>query len=114
MKWTEWRGSFDGRPAMYIKRLFELNGWRLDLHKFVRPDDDGCFHTHPAKAWRFIVWGGYSEQLSDGTVVRRGVGFFGGVNPELEHRIHSLNNGMTSWSLWLRAPKTHKIYLRGC
>lgn len=60
--WHEWRGSVDGRPSMLIRRLLSLGRWRLDLHKFIRADDENCFHTHPAKAFRLILWGGYIEE----------------------------------------------------
>lgn len=121
LKWDEWRGSNDGRPSMFIKHLVAWRGWRIDLHKFVRADDPNCYHTHPAKALRFILWGGYHEAVLDmkfftGTVanvvewkpLRAGI-----IKPELCHRIYALRNGKSSWSLWLRWPKTHEIQIVG-
>jgi len=111
--WTEWRGSTDGRPTLLIKRFASLMGCVVQVHKFVRADDEGCFHTHPAFAIRVILWGGYSEELADGRFVDWRPGRIGLVRPELEHRIHALLNGQSSWSLWLRGPKVAPIRLRG-
>lgn len=112
MKWDEWRGSMDGRPSMLIKRLVTVYGFRLDLHKFIRPDDEGCLHTHPAYALRFILWGGYEEELEDG--LRRvwkplRVGL---VRPSMCHRVCRLLH-RTSFSLWLRGPKIAQVRIVG-
>jgi hypothetical protein len=117
--WDEWRGSFDGRPAMFIKRLFSFAGRRVDLHKFVRADDLDCFHTHPATAIRIVLWGGYVEEihapegrvLHDYRTLRPGSVSI--VRPELCHRIHDLLNGKVSYSLWLRGKRTAEVEIRG-
>jgi len=96
-----------------IKRLATFLGCVVQVHKFVRADDLGCYHNHPAWAVRLILWGGYREELSDGRVIDWRPGRFGIVAPHLEHRIHSLLNGRSSWSLWLRGPKVAPIKLRG-
>lgn len=123
MTWDEWRGSMDGRPAMWIKRLVKAFGCRIDLHKFIRADDDDCFHTHPAYCVRIILWGGYVEEIWSGS--ENGAGFAGGgvyrtwfpgdiglVRPEFCHRVQGLVKG-PSYSLWLRGPTHHSIELRG-
>lgn len=114
MRFDEWRGSFDGRPALWIKKLVKLFGCVAQVHKFVRADDPGCFHTHPAYAVRVILRGGYVEELGDGRRKTWRPGMVGIVPPHLEHRIDSLLNGRESWSLWLRGPKVAKINVRGC
>lgn len=124
--WDEWRGSLDGRPTMFIKRLVKIPVWRrngkwlsirLDLHKFVRADDAGCFHTHPAWAIRVPFWGGYSEEIFKG-----GMGGFykvwlpldiGIVSPKFAHRVSGLLNGRVSYSLWLRGPICADVELVG-
>ena len=117
MKWDEWRGSIDGRPSMLVKRLFDRWGYRIDLHKFIRSDDPGCFHTHPATAVRVILWGGYVEQIDSrlGFYKWRALraGRIGVVQPELCHRIDRLLNGRCSYSLWLRGRKRAKIEIVG-
>lgn len=125
--WDEWRGDFDGVPVMLIKYLASWRGWRLDLHQMIAPDAPGCFHTHPAKAVRVVLWGGYTEEIEREQlpcdlqlassqpwihVEHRRPGYIGRVKPELCHRIHALPRGV-SYSLWLRWPKTHKTQLRG-
>lgn len=113
MNWDEWRGSLDGRPTMWIKRLLYVLRCRIDLHKFVSNDDEGCFHTHPAHAIRIVLWGGYVEQLEDGTFATWRPGNCGIVRPALSHRVASLLNGRVSYSLWLRGPICAGVDLRG-
>jgi len=110
--WDEWRGSLDGRPTMWIKRLFEYKGYRVDLHKFVRADDKECFHTHPAKAIRIVLWGGYYEELESEKIKLWFPLMFGVVRPELSHRVAG-TVFKASYSLWIRWPKTEKVELRG-
>ena len=110
--WDEWRGSLDGRPVMWVKNLISFRGYKLDLHKFCAADDPACFHTHPAKAIRFICWGGYVEELENGVLSQWRPLRVGLVTPSLSHRIHKLMS-VYSYSLWLRWPKTHEIHLRG-
>lgn len=115
--WDEWRGSLDGRPTMFIKRLLHIGGCRLDLHKFVSADDADCFHTHPAYAWRLVLWGGYEEQIDVGAPLGWyrfwTPGNFGIVRPDYCHRISRVLNGIASYSLWLRAPAKYEVHLRG-
>lgn len=111
--WDEWRGHFDGTVTMLIKRLVSFRGWHIDLHKMVGPDMPDCFHTHPAKAWRLILWGGYVEQLALGMHVEWRPLMAGFVKPEFAHRIARLRNGRASYSLWIRAPKCAEVQLIG-
>lgn len=116
--WDEWRGSMDGRPTMWIKRLLRIAGWRLDAHKFVAADDADCFHTHPAYALRIVLWGGYEEQVHIGTSALTyyriwGPLNFGIVRPDYCHRVSRLLNGRASYSLWLRAPANYDVKLVG-
>lgn len=110
--WDEWRGSLDGRPTMHIKRLLSFKGFRVDLHKFVKADDKECFHTHPARSLRVVLWGGYVEELESQKLKIWLPLMFGLVRPELSHRIAGTIFD-TSYSLWIRWPKTHEVKLRG-
>lgn len=114
LTFDEWRGSFDGRPSLWIKKLWRPFGCVVQLHKFVRADDPGCFHTHPAYALRIILRGGYVEELGNGERRTWRPGRVGLVRPTLEHRIAELLNGRESWSLWLRGPKVAQVGVRGC
>lgn len=114
LTYDEWRGSFDGRPALWIKKLIKAFGCTAQLHKFVRADDVGCFHTHPAWAIRIVLWGGYVEETGSGKWRPWYPGRVGIVRPEFEHRIGGLMNGRVSYSLWLRGPKIRHIEIRGC
>ena len=125
--WDEWRGSLDGRPTMWISRLFKLPYWRkagkllscrVDLHKFVGIDDPECLHSHPAYAIRIVLWGGYVEEYVQPGSKSYGYrwwrpGMWGVVRPELVHRVDELLNGTVSYSLWLRGPICAGIKLVG-
>lgn len=118
--------------------LLNFRGWNIVLHRFVGADAPGCFHTHPAKTFRFILWGGYVEEIpvedyaNIRDVMKRGDKIdydattkrftlkrtwkplrFGIVRPEFEHRVHSLRR-KSSWTFWVRSPVTHEITTRGC
>ena len=108
----EWRGDLAGRPVMFVKRLLEWRGYRVDLHLFVDGDAPECFHTHPAWAIRWVLAGGYVEEVEGRGYRRRGPGYLGIVKPSLSHRIEMLLTG-ASWSLWIRFPKVADVRLRG-
>ena len=110
---TDWRGSLDGVPTFWSRTLLEYRGWRVSLHRIVASDDAGCFHTHPAWACRIILAGGYLEEMEDGRHRAWRPGRIGLVRPQLSHRIAGLFHYRGSYSLWIRAPKTNRIHLRG-
>ena len=113
MTWHEWRGSLDGRPTLWVRHLLCGRGRHVDLHKMVAADDPDCFHTHPAIAFRLVLWGGYMEEMEDGRRRKWFPGRFGIVTPDYSHRIAGLLNGRFSVSLWVRFRKTDKVKLRG-
>lgn len=113
MEWDEWIGAMDGRPTMWVKHLLCGFGCHIDLHKMVAKDDEACFHTHPAYAFRLVLWGGYTEQLDDFRFVHWFPGSFGIVRPETCHRIAHLLNARVSYSLWIRFRKCAPVRLRG-
>lgn len=119
MKWdrqitNEWDGS--GPPIFFIKWLVKRWGCSIQLHYFVQPDRPGCFHTHPAWAFRLVLWGGYREEMGDGRMRRWFPGRFGIVPPTLEHRIDGFlrKKQKGSLSIWFRGPITENIETRGC
>ena len=111
--WDEWRGSLDGRATLWVKHVFCRWGRHIDLHKMVRADDPECFHTHPALAFRLVLWGGYVEEIEGGKHRLWFPGRFGLVRPNLSHRVAGLRNGKFSLSLWVRFRKTQTVKLRG-
>jgi hypothetical protein len=113
MRWDGWRGSLDGRPTLWEKHLWSCFGCRVDLHKMVAKDDSECFHTHPAYAIRFIIWGGYVEELECGGHRMWRPGMIGVVTPSLSHRVAGLRNGRASYSIWIRLRKRAAVQLRG-
>lgn len=120
--WDEWRGSLDGRPTFWLKRLLYIPVWRkagkwlgcrVDLHKFIDADDAECFHSHPAYAIRIVLWGGYVEEERSGMLHVWKPGMVGLVRPEFAHRVSGLLNGRVSYSLWLRGPICAPVKLLG-
>jgi hypothetical protein len=113
MKWDFQVGNTPDDPVFFIKNLLHWRGRRLDLHMMVKADGPRRYHTHPSYAVRIVVWGGYVEEMEDGTKRTWRPGRVGLVRPELSHRIDSLMNGRRSLSLWIRGRITHDIELRG-
>lgn len=114
MNWDHRVGSSLEEPTLLIKWLFHRWGRRIDLHKMVRTDEPECYHTHPAnKAFRIVLWGGYVEEREDGTKKTWYPGMMGWVRFNLSHRIHSLRNGRSSYSLWFRGRVEFPVLLLG-
>ncbi len=115
--WWYWNiNNKDGVPVFKITHLLHLCGCRIDLHKVVKVDDEGWFHSHPAWAVRIILWGGYEEEVLDQAFdctyrVVWWPGRVGIVRPELTHRFNYLLNGRSSYSLWLRGPCNYDVDL---
>jgi hypothetical protein len=106
--WVKRKDITDGQGVLYLRRWIltpPIFGYQLFLHQIVRPDHDRCLHDHPWGFIGLILWGGYVEDLKDGTrrtnkpwrVINR-------LNPTFTHRIHSLLNGKSSWTLLVRGP----------
>ncbi len=114
MKWDRYIHNGDEVPIFYIRKLFQFAGWTVFLHRFVRADAVGCFHSHPAWAIRLILAGGYVEETGDGRWKTWFPGRIGIIRPEFEHRIAGFRNGRASLSLWIRGPRVADINVRGC
>lgn len=114
MKFDRYIHNGDGVPVFFIPELFKFRGWSIGLHQFVKADQPGCFHSHPAWAFRLILAGGYVEETGSGRWRTWFPGRFGIVSPDFEHRIGGLRNGQSSLSLWIRGPKVAPIEVRGC
>lgn len=102
-----------GEVVFKTKHLLpKIFGCRVDLHKMYRADEPGRFHSHPAWAFRIILWGGYIEELVMGVKVKWFPGCMGTIAPTYYHRIDELLNGKYSLSLWIRGPivqNTHVV-----
>lgn len=113
MNWPRFMGTPSGRPVVYTRRVLERFGCSVDLHKFVAPDDLGCFHTHPAYHLRIVARGGYVEELEDGRRIAWRAGDIGLVRPSTSHRIDALLYGQPAYTLWISGPTIAKVELRG-
>lgn len=128
--WTNWIGTTDQQPVFFYRKLaswrWRGKEWTLRIHKFVGADDPGCFHTHPAVAYRLVIWNGYHEEIVDpyvwingyhglippSLIVERRFGHFDRIEPSFCHRIDSLR-GKVSYSLWIHGEKEAEIGLYG-
>lgn len=98
---------------MWVKYFLKRPWLHVALHKFVAPDDQDCFHSHPAFAIRVILLGGYYEEILDRTGYRAWMpGMIGLVSPGLCHRIAGLRRSI-SYSLWIRFSKIAEVKLYG-
>lgn len=97
-----------GETVFYIKNLIKFRGWTVRLHKFTKGDDPGCYHSHPAVAYRLILWGGYVEEEPSGVQRDWNMFDYGKIEPDFVHRIDHLH-GKVSISLWVRGPITHQV-----
>jgi hypothetical protein len=52
-----------GDPYLVRFELFELLGWSLKLHVFLRGDEDEELHDHPWSFWTLVICGGYWEEV---------------------------------------------------
>ncbi len=95
------------RWHLWVPHWLHNIGFRLNLHRWLRSDDDRVLHDHRGDSLSLILRGGYYEVTSHaweplkrkwygpGAVIfRRG---------ETPHRVE-LKPGTTVWTLWLRWP----------
>lgn len=121
VQWDYWVGSdpvgdYDS-AVVRVKTWFKRWGCHIDLHNITRGDEVGCFHSHPAWAFRIVLMGGYEEEVMDektGETYKQlwRPGNIGLVAPDFVHRIHRTLDG-ESYSLWLRWRITHGTRLVG-
>lgn len=95
--------------------IFYCDRFSIHLHRISAADSADCYHSHPAEAFRVILWGGYAEEnltLPDWlrSVKRWWPGMCGRVHTLTIHRIHRVKR---SWSLWFRSNVLSSIYLFG-
>lgn len=108
MKW-----DYVEAGILYIKHLIRLGGFQVNLHYITGVDAIDCYHSHPAKAFRIILRGGYIEEIPDyrySDYEYWHPGRCGMMQPEFIHRIAHVEDG-GSWTLWIRWPVTHPIKL---
>lgn len=95
------------RWHLWIPKWVHNLGFRLNLHHWLRSDDDRALHDHRGDSLSLILSGGYYEVTSHawepmqrkwygpGSIIfRRG---------EQPHRVE-LKPGATAWTLWFRWP----------
>ena len=95
--------------------LVEVNLYRSKERRCTPVTQSNRSTTHwrtPSYSIRIILWGGYTEELEDGTLRTWIAGDIGLIRPALSHRVHTLLNG-DSYSLFLRGPRIRPVYLRG-
>jgi len=123
--WDYSVGNVEGIPVFHTKLLVGTKeGFHIAIHKMVKADGGGCFHTHDGWGFRLVLWGGYVEEVEmdypslnplafSSKIVCWRPGSFGIMKASFSHRVHSLLNGRVSYSLWIRGPISAKVQLRG-
>ncbi len=81
--------------------LFESAWLSVALHKFLRDDDEGRFHSHPFR-WVSVFLGSYGEEVPGGRVRRRWFVNFGGQEP---HRVFDTRG---RWTLVFMGPRSRR------
>lgn len=94
------------RKVLELWILFYCPWFQIHWHRINCADAPGCYHSHPATAWRVVLWGGYVEEVYDeatGQAHRKRIrpGHVSQIVPDFVHRIDAVK---TSYSLWFRGP----------
>ena len=98
------------RWHLWLPKSWFAAGWRLNLHRWWRSDDDRALHDHRGDSFSIILWGGYYEVTSHAWEPMKRKKWYGPGSVlwrqgETPHRVE-LKPGSEGkvWSLWLRAP----------
>lgn len=97
------------RWHLWLPAWIYARGFRLNLHRWMRSDDDRALHDHRGDSLSIILWGGYWEVTShrwERRIQRRwyGPGSFIRRKAEQPHRIVLDDLHGAVWTLWLRWP----------
>lgn len=111
MRWDRGPWSSGKYHGILSKYLFQGRGRRIDLHRLMKPDGLDQFHSHPARSFRIILWGGYIEQMETGQYKVWKPGMMGYIPKDLCHRIHLVFD--PCYTLWFRGKDRFKVRLVG-
>ena len=78
--------NLEGEPYLLRWVWFNIAGYSLKLHVFLKSDEDRALHDHPWKFKNFILSGGYWEHTQEGRFWRP-PGYFGGGDANYMHRV---------------------------
>jgi hypothetical protein len=97
------------RWHLWLPESWYAAGWRLNLHRWFRSDDDRALHDHRGDSFSIILWGSYYEVTSHAWEPRKAKRYRPGSviwrQGETPHRIEiPPESAGRVWSLWLRAP----------
>lgn len=91
-----------------LPQWLQRRGFRLNLHRWYRSDDDRALHDHRGDSLSIVLWGGYREVTSHAWEPRKarwyGPGSVIWRKGETPHRIELKTGHGPVWSLWLRWP----------
>lgn len=104
----------EGGDDVYLEKylLFQSragrDGFRVHLHRFLRPDKDREVHSHPwAWAWSLVLCGGYLEERRGDAdrleAIARRPGSVYPVWPDTYHRVARLFQ-RDCWTLFVSGP----------
>lgn len=106
------------KPYMERYSIFELFGWNIYLHRFLRGDPDRSVHDHPFDGFSFILTEGYTEevpiQYKDGTYAidrdglildRKKRRWFNWVPSKKFHVVRMNPGSRPIWTLFIHGPR---------
>jgi hypothetical protein len=96
------------RWHLWLPAFLYRRGFRLNLHRWYRSDDDRALHDHRGDSLSIVLWGGYCEVTSHAWEPRKarwhGPGSAIWRKAETPHRIELKDGHGPVWTLWLRWP----------
>lgn len=96
------RGKNNPQFIRYV--LFRTPWGGVQIHKWLRPDEDRHTHNHPRAFWTFVLRGGYEEIVAPYLGLRWEVGSQHRVPLWRKHRVTKLLR-VPTWTLVIVGPK---------
>lgn len=96
------------RWHLWLPKWLYAKGWRLNLHQWLRSDDDRALHDHRGDSYSVILRGGYFEVTSHAWEPRKakwyGPGSIVFRKADQPHRVELKPDSGPVWTLWYRGP----------
>lgn len=79
----------------YLERYTIIKFWRVHVrfHRIKRPDITPFLHSHPFHYLSIVLWGGYSECLDNGKVIKHSMFSVIPRSARVAHRILTVEKG---------------------
>jgi hypothetical protein len=96
--------------------LFRFCGWVVYLHHYLRSDPDRGLHSHPFRAYAWILAGGYKEERilsfnEDGLVLSEQFLQPGSINKIDQHVFHRLKLDKVETKYGYAQPTSYSLFI---